>query len=147
MEQSSVVRSIWIAAPRERVWDAITDSQQLQQWWGDYWEISAVEVGATVKFGEPEDFMLAAVSVVDPPREFGIQWPPQEQYHMIDITTTFLLDEENNGTRITVTETGFDALPDDIRQKRYDQTASGYETVLKDLKELVEGKSGESTSS
>jgi uncharacterized protein YndB with AHSA1/START domain len=85
--------------------------------------------------------MLATVAVVDLPHVFSIQWPPQEQYHMVDMTTTFTLEAENNGTRVTVVETGFDGLPDDIRQKRYEQTASGYETVLAGLKSHVEQKS------
>jgi uncharacterized protein YndB with AHSA1/START domain len=140
MEKMTVERSIWIDAPRERVWQAITTSEQIRQWWGDYWEISSLQVGATVKFGDAADPMLATVAVAEAPREFSIQWPPQEQYHHIEIFTTFLLAEENGGTRVTVTETGFEALPEDIRQKRYDSTAQGYETVLADLKAFVEGE-------
>ncbi len=138
MEPLSVERSIWIAAPRERVWQAITDSQQLQEWWGDYWEISSLEVGATVKFGEVDDPMSATIDVLDPPRQFTLLWPPQPQYHSIKIFTTFVLAEEKDGTRITVTETGFEALPDDIRQTRFDQTAKGYGQVLEALKGLLE---------
>jgi uncharacterized protein YndB with AHSA1/START domain len=138
MEPLSVERSIWIKAPRERVWQAITDSQQLQQWWGDYWEINTLEVGATVKFGEENDPMSATIDVLDPPRQFRLLWPPQPQYHSIKIFTTFLLAEEKDGTRITVTETGFEALPDDIRQTRFDQTAKGYIQVLEALKGLLE---------
>lgn len=140
MEKMTVERSIWINAPRERVWKAITTSEQIRQWWGDYWEITALEVGATIKFGEPADLMLATVAVADSPREFKIQWPPQEQYHDIEMFTIFMLAEENGGTRVTVTETGFEALPDDIRQKRIDSTASGYEKVLAGLRAFVEGE-------
>jgi uncharacterized protein YndB with AHSA1/START domain len=32
MEKLVVERSIWIAAPRERVWQAVTDPEQLAQW-------------------------------------------------------------------------------------------------------------------
>jgi uncharacterized protein YndB with AHSA1/START domain len=138
MEPLSVERSIWIKAPRQRVWQAITDSQQLQQWWGDYWEITRLEVGATVKFGEADDPMLATIDVLDPPRQFSILWPPQPQYHSIQIFTTFVLADEKDGTRVTVTETGFEALPDDIRQTRFDQTAKGYTQVLEALKGLLE---------
>ncbi|MCU0490723.1 MAG: SRPBCC domain-containing protein, partial [Chloroflexaceae bacterium] len=60
--------------------------------------------------------------------------PPQPQYHHIPIYTTFRLTEENGGTRVTVTETGFEALPDEIRQQRFDSTAQGYATVLAELK-------------
>jgi uncharacterized protein YndB with AHSA1/START domain len=141
MEKLTVERNIWINAPRERVWQAITNAEEINQWWGgDYWEISALEIGATIKFGDPNDLMLATVAVVDPPREFSIQWPPQEQFHSIPIYTTYVLTEENDGTRVMVSETGFEALPDDIRQKRFDSTAQGYETVLAGLKTFIEGE-------
>jgi uncharacterized protein YndB with AHSA1/START domain len=140
MEKMSVERSIWIKAPRERVWQAITTSEQIRMWWGDYWEIPLLEVGATIKFGDQSDPMLATVAAADAPRKFKIQWPAQEQYHNTEMFTIFVLAEENGGTRVTVTETGFEALPDDIRQKRYDSTAQGYVTVLAGLKTFVEGE-------
>lgn len=139
IEPIIVERSIWINAPRERVWRAVTESEQINQWWGgDYWEITALQVGATVKFGDPNDLMVATIAIVDPPREFSLQWPPQPQYHSIPMFTTFRLEEEKGGTRVTVTETGFEAMPDTIRQERFDSTAKGYETVLADLKRHVE---------
>jgi uncharacterized protein YndB with AHSA1/START domain len=139
LEPMSVERSIWIEAPQEQVWRAITEVKHINHWWGgDYWEIAALEVGATVKFGDPEDLMLAAIAVLDAPREFSLQWPPQEQYHSIAMFTTYRLEEENGGTRVTVTETGLEALPDEIRQQRIDSTAQGYATVLADMKAYVE---------
>src|SRR5215510_4784756 len=99
MEKIIVERTIWIGVPRERVWQAITNSEQLQRWWGDYWEITALRVGATVKFGDSEDPMLASIKVLDAPRQFTILWPPQPQYHSIEMTTSFILEAENEGTR------------------------------------------------
>lgn len=141
MEALTVERTIWIDAPRERVWEAITNAEQMnQRWEADHWEIDALEVGGVVKFGTPDDLLLATIAVLDPPREFTIQWPPQEQYHSIAMSTTYLLAEENGGTRVTVRETGFEALPDAIRQRRYEQTAEGYATVLASLKGWLERK-------
>jgi uncharacterized protein YndB with AHSA1/START domain len=140
MEQIAVKHSVWIAAPRERVWRAITNADEIQKWWDDYWEIPVLKVGGTVKFGSKEDPMFATIAVLDPPNEFVIQWPPQEQYHAIAMLTRYVLEEEKGGTRITVSETGFEALPDDIRQQRIESTAKGYATVLADLKALLEGK-------
>jgi uncharacterized protein YndB with AHSA1/START domain len=142
MRTSTVERGIWINAPRERVWEAITTAGQIQQWWGgdDRWEISALEVGGIVRFGDPAEFMTATITVYDPPRQFRFDWAPQAQYHGIPMTTTYLLNEENGGTRATVRETGFEALPDDIRQARFDSTSAGYEQVLSDLKRFVEGE-------
>jgi uncharacterized protein YndB with AHSA1/START domain len=140
METISVERSIWINAPRERVWQAITQDEQIRHWWGqDDWSIPSVEVGAVIQFGTGDDRMNATIAVVDAPNEFAIEWPPQPQYHAIAIITRYVLTEENGGTRVTVTESGFEALPDDIRQKRFDQTAEGYSIVLADLKAFIEG--------
>lgn len=140
MEPLVVERSVWIAAPRERVWQAITQADQIMQWWGggDHWEISALHVGATITFGDPTEPMLATIAVLDPPRQFTIQWPPQPQYHSIAMFTSYVLEEERDGTRVTVTETGFEALPDSIRQQRFDQTAAGYARVLDSLRAYVE---------
>lgn len=142
MEQLSVERSIWVAAPRERVWRAVTDAAQIMEWWGgDRWEIPTLEVGAPVMFGHLDDMIHATVAVVDPPREFAIQWPPQEQNHESTIVTRYVLEEERGGTRVTVTESGFEGMPEEIRQQRFDRTAKGYETVLQSLKAFLERES------
>jgi uncharacterized protein YndB with AHSA1/START domain len=147
MEKLTVEYTIWINAPRERVWQAITDDEQIVEWWADKWEIPTLEVGATIKFGSDadpalaENPMLATIAVVDRPREFVIQWPPQPQYHSIPATTRYLLEEENGGTRVTVSETGFEALPEDIRQHQYEGTAKGYATVMANLKAYLESES------
>lgn len=141
MEAMTVERTIWINAPRERVWRAITTASEIRQWWGgDHWEIDSLVVGGQIKFGDPNDLMLAIIDVLDPPRQFTIRWPPQEQYHSINVYTIYILTEENGGTRVQVTETGFEALPDDIRQQRFDSTSNGYATVLAGLKDYVEGE-------
>ena len=138
MEKLIVKRTIWIAAPRERVWQAITNAEEIQRWWGDYWEIPGLEVNGVVKFGSEEDPMLATIAVLNKPREFAIQWPPQPQYHSIPAFTRYILEEEDGGTLLTVTETGFEALPDDIRQEQFERTAQGYATVLADLKAYLQ---------
>lgn len=51
-----------------------------------------------------------------------------------------LLVEENGGTQVTVRKTGFEALPDDIRQQEFDPTTTGYEKVLVGLKTYLEGE-------
>ncbi len=134
----TVERDIWIAAPPERVWQAITQGEMLERWWGDQWRIPELRVGAAIQFGHEGDWMTAMITTVDPPRQFALEWPPQAGYHSIAMTTAFSLTAEQGGTRLHVRETGFEALPDDIRQTRFDQTTKGYETVLASLKHLLE---------
>lgn len=138
-ETIALESSVWINAPRERVWNAITDEKMVRQWWGqDHWEIPMLQVGATIKFGDTKDLMTATIEVVDPPREFSLLWPPQQQYHNVRMMMTYLLEEENNGTRLTVRETGYEGMSEDIRQKAMDSTSKGYTIVLNSLKELLE---------
>lgn len=105
MEAIAVEHSIWIAAPRERVWQAITQPEQLEQWYavGCPWEIPSLKTGAGVKFyNTPTDILLANIEAVDPPGRLNLRWQPDDMYPDVALINTFLLAEENSGTRITV---------------------------------------------
>jgi uncharacterized protein YndB with AHSA1/START domain len=141
MEDATVERSIWIAAPRERVWQAITDPQQLGKWYATHykWEIPALQVGAQVTFYNSDtDILHATIEVLDPLREWRLRWDPVEQG--VVLVTTFWLEEENGGTRATITETGYEAVPADKRQEWLDSIASGYTMSMENLKAHVEGR-------
>jgi uncharacterized protein YndB with AHSA1/START domain len=143
MEKVAVERSIWIAAPCERVWQALTQPQQLEQWYapGCPWEIPALEVGATIRFYNTDtDIQLATIEVVDPPRQFTLRWQPDPMFPAATLINTFLLEEEDAGTRVTVTQSGYESVPDDVRQTWIDADAGGYTTIMANLKAYLEGK-------
>jgi uncharacterized protein YndB with AHSA1/START domain len=135
MEDIAVECSIWIAAPPERVWQAVTEPEQLAQWFapGSPWEIPQLEVNTTVKFhNTATEILLATIQTADPPQQFILRWEPEEDGTIL--TTSFLLEEENEGTRVTIRETGFETLAADIRQSRVEQTAAGYGMSLENLR-------------
>ena len=139
MQELRVERSIWIDASRERVWSAITDAEQLGVWFapGSKWEILSLKIGGVVKFYNTEtDIAVHTIEVLNPPNEFTLSWEEQGK----PMLTTFLLKEENNGTRVTIIESGFEMLPAEIRQRRVDETSKGYEYSLENLKSHVERK-------
>lgn len=139
MQPIDVERSIWIRAPREQVWRAVTQAEQIMRWWSnDHWEISVLEVGAAVRFGNPADPLRARVAVVEPPRVFAIRWEPHPLNHATAMLTTFRLEEQDGGTLVTVTESGYEALPEDVRQRRLETAGRGYAAVLASLKTYVE---------
>jgi uncharacterized protein YndB with AHSA1/START domain len=146
MEKLAVERSVWIAAPRERAWLAVTEPEQLDRWYATYycWEIPALQEGATVKFYNKDDAtdnQLATIEVIDPPRQFTLRWQPDPEYPATTLVTTFILEEENGGTRVTISESGYETLPDDQRQKWLEATAKGYTMSMENLKAHVEGRS------
>jgi uncharacterized protein YndB with AHSA1/START domain len=135
MEQLVVECTIWLATSRERVWQAVTEPEQLAQWFapGSPWEIPQLEVNTTVKFhNTPTEILLATIQTADPPQQFALRWEPEEDGAVL--TTTFTLAEENDGTRVTIRETGFESLAADIRRSRVEQTAAGYGMSLENLK-------------
>lgn len=57
------------------------------------------------------------------------------------MTTTFRLEEENGGTRVTIHESGYETIPETERQQWFDATASGYTMSMENLKAYLEGRS------
>lgn len=139
MEALTVERSIWIAASPERVWSAITEPAQLSVWFapGAKWEIPRLEKGGVVKFYNTEtDIAVHTIEVLNPPNEFSLSWEEEGK----PMRTTFKLEEERNGTRVTIKETGFEQLPAEIRQRRVNETTKGYGMSLENLKAHIEGR-------
>ena len=143
MEKLTVERSIWIAAPRERVWRAITDPEQVEQWFspGTPWKLSALQVGGKLSVYNPDtdtDMYIHILEIVDPPHQLAMRTEPEPPD--TPRVTTWTLEEENGGTRVTVTESGFERMPDDIRQKRMDEDGMGFGMLLENLKAYVDGR-------
>jgi hypothetical protein len=55
------------------------------------------------------------------------------------IATTYVLEEENGGTRVTVSMTGFEALPADAREDRMKPSGTAWEKALANLNASVAG--------
>jgi len=130
-----IERSIWIAAPRERVWQAVTDPAQIAQWFAPGTSFSQNGNKISVRVGEM-DLEVAVIELIDPPRRITTCNLPERS-----ITTTYTLEEENGGTRFTVTETGFESLSEDARKERLDQDGKGWEMVLENLKAYLGSRS------
>lgn len=137
-------RAIWIDAPRERVWQAVTMASQLDAWYapGSTWEIPTLKVVETVKFHHmSSETLIATIDVLDPMDEFALRWQPDKTYPQLILVTCFMLDDEQDGTRITICESGYEALPDDVRQEWMDGTHAGYGMSMENLRAYVEGRS------
>ena len=141
MENLTVERSIWIAVLRQLAWRAVTEPEQLEQWYasGCPWEIPSLQVGAEVKFYNTNtDIQFAKIEVVEPPHRFTLRWQPDPMDPATSLVNTFLLEEENGGTRVTVTQTGYESLPDDVRQQQIQQDTDAYTAIVESLKAYLE---------
>ena len=135
MEKLSVERSIWINAPRERVWQAVTDLAQFQHWFAPSTTFKKVGNRFSIRVGEME-MEIAEIEVIDPPHRLTTRSLMEP-----GLSTTYLLVEENGGTRFTVIDSGFEALAPDGRLERAEQNGKGWEMALDNLLAFMAGQS------
>jgi uncharacterized protein YndB with AHSA1/START domain len=141
METLAVERSVLINRPRQDVWRAITDPAQLEQWYapGCPWEIPALQVGATIKFHNTDtDIQLATIEDLKPLQEFTLRWQLDPTHPGITLLNSFLLEEENGSTRVTVSQAGYESLPDGMRKEQLRQDADAYTAIAESLKSYLE---------
>ena len=53
-------------------------------------------------------------------------------------STAYLLQEEKDGTRLTITNSGYELLPEDARWSTMEQNAFGFGMMLENLRASVE---------
>lgn len=141
METLAIERNVSIHTSRQRVWDAITKPEHLEQWYapGCPWEILALRPGATIKFyNTATDIQLATIEAVEPLHEFSLRWQIDPENPKTTLTNTFRLETENGGTRLTVSQAGYESFPDNIRRQQLDQDEEAYTAIVEGLKAYLE---------
>lgn len=147
-ELSRIDRTVTLAAPPERVWGALTSPDELSAWFqvrieGTIAPGSEVWMTTTHAQYAGQRFRVRIVSM-DPPRRFVWQWHPGEIDPAVDYsrepftTVTFVLEPAAWGTRLTVSETGFDEISLARRAKVYRDNSEGWTEVLVWLQKYVE---------
>jgi uncharacterized protein YndB with AHSA1/START domain len=132
-----IERTVELAHPPGTVWAALTTAEGLASWFGNEAAID-LRPGGTAWMRWNEEGFTAQMRVerVEEPTVFGFTWgiyglpadDPRRTY------VEFTLEPAGAGTRLTVTESGFAQLPEDVYRKAYDANAEGWP---KELGELV----------
>jgi uncharacterized protein YndB with AHSA1/START domain len=144
-KEAFLERSIWIAAPRERVWRAITDPVQFQQWYSPTtpWTLSALEVGGRWSAYDSEtnsEKYVEIIEVLEPPSRLGTR-TMSEAPHTVTKNKRYILIEENGGTRLSILLTGYEQEQDASRGGQMEQDVFGFGMVLQNIKAYLEGES------
>jgi uncharacterized protein YndB with AHSA1/START domain len=91
-------REIVLPAPREDVWDALTDPDRLAEWFANDVDFDLRPGGgASFRWSNGEE-RSATVTEVDPERRLAFEWDDEGEVQ-------FTLDDDVDGTRLTVVET------------------------------------------
>jgi len=94
-----VRREIVLPNPREEVWEALTDPERLEDWFANDVDLDLRPGGgASFRWSNGEE-RSATVTEVEPGRRLAFEWDDDEGQ------VEFTLDDDADGTRLTVVET------------------------------------------
>jgi len=147
-ELSRIDRTIEIAAPPDRVWRALTDVRDISAWFevtieGELAPGSTVWMTSVHPQYSGQRFAVH-VREMTPPFRFVWQWHPGEVDPSVDYsrepqtTVTFTLEPSGRGTRVSVSETGFDEIALARRAKVFADNSQGWTDVLAAFQKHVE---------
>jgi uncharacterized protein YndB with AHSA1/START domain len=150
-----IEKSALLRAPLDRVWRAISDSEQFGAWFG--MTVDGPFVAGTTVTGvmtptmvddeiaaQQEEFAGMSfplhVVTVTPPRYFAFRWNPLQDADFADLTTLveFTLTEADGGVLLEIVESGFDALPESRRAAAFSDNDSGWAAQLRMIGQYVE---------
>ena len=136
-----IQKSLILRAPRSRVWRALTDPAQFGEWFGARLT-SRFAPGQTTRgaITIPKYEHLAfevVVEQMEPERLFSWRWQPGGDPDVDPAEpmtlVVFELEEVPEGTRVTVTESGFDRIPVARRAKAYRENDAGWTGQLENI--------------
>ena len=143
-----IAKEILLRAPLARVWRAISDPDEFGAWFRV--EMSGVrfEPGKPVhaKMTYPGHEGTPFEMVVDrmeAPRRFSFRWhpygiDPNHDYSDEPMTLVeFALEEVEEGTKLTVTESGFDAIPLARRAEAFRMNSEGWSEQIRNIEAYV----------
>jgi uncharacterized protein YndB with AHSA1/START domain len=136
-ETDRIEKDVLIAAPLERVWELVTRPEHVGRWFGDAGADIDLRPGGRLEVRWEDDRINGRVEVVEPPHRFAYRWlvrsdSSEEPTAANSTLVDFRLAAEGDGTRVAVTESGFDALeiaPDE-RAARLASHTSGWAIEL-----------------
>ena len=128
-----------IAADRQKVWRAITKPEHFSNWFGDTIHFSHLAAGEPIAFEVGSLKKSGTIERVEVPDLYAFHWTP-EPGEPARTLVTFRLEAVGSGTRVTVTEEGFEALPDKVRAKRYDLHKRGWPYQMGQLEAYVQSE-------
>ena len=141
--EDSITKVIELAAPVSRVWKALTDHEEFGQWFRVDLE-GPFAIGETTRGrvnypGYEHMIWEAKVQHMEPERRFVFTWPVDGDFAAGDYTDStwttveFLLEPTPEGTRLTLTESGFSAVPEASRLEILRRNEGGWDEQAKNI--------------
>jgi uncharacterized protein YndB with AHSA1/START domain len=143
-----IEKEIELRAPIERVWQALTDSNEFGIWFrvkldGPF-VAGQITTGHITYPGYEHLKWQVRVKQMEAPRLFSFEWHPYAVDPNVDYSqepatlVEFRLEPTATGTRLTVVESGFDALPSHRRDEAWRMNDHGWSVQMQNIQTHVE---------
>lgn len=143
-----IERTIVLKAPVARVWRALSNAEEFGNWFGVNLKGKHMRVGAEVEgnitYPKYEHLIWRVViERMEPNRMLSWRWHPAAVNPDVDYSSepttqvVFKLEEVAGGTRLTVTESGFDAIPAHRRLDAFRMNSGGWSIQVENIEKHV----------
>jgi uncharacterized protein YndB with AHSA1/START domain len=142
-----IEKEIVMKAPRAKVWRALTDAQQFGRWFGaEIADPFAPRTRARGRIAHPPYEHLTfelEIERMEPEHLFSWRWHPYAVDPAYDYSAepttlvVFELAEVPEGTRVRVTESGFERIPLARRAEAFLRNSNGWAQQMKNIERYV----------
>jgi uncharacterized protein YndB with AHSA1/START domain len=147
MSTDRIEKSVFLRAPRSRVWQALADADAFGEWFGVKLD-GQMKPGARLhgKVTHPgyEEFPFEiTIERMETDRLLSWHWHPDAPDPKHDYSgepptlVVFELEDAPGGTRLTVVESGFDAIPPERRAQAYRGNDKGWAMQMEAIERYV----------
>lgn len=147
MSTDRIEKTVFLRAPRSRVWRAIATPEEFGAWFGvnldgAFAPGKQVSGRMTIK-GFEHLPMEITIDRVEPERLFSYRWHPYAIDPKVDYSAEpmtlveFRLEDAPGGTQLTVTESGFDRIPASRRAVAFRMNEGGWASQLRNIERHV----------
>jgi uncharacterized protein YndB with AHSA1/START domain len=143
-----IEKQVTIQAPRSRIWRALTEVEQFNAWFGVSLTSSfspGAEVSGVITLRNPERKIAMTIWIerMEPESFFSFRWHPYAIEEGIDFSAepttlvAFTLEEVEGGTRLTIVESGFEAIPASRRAQAFSMNDRGWTAQAENVRKFV----------
>jgi uncharacterized protein YndB with AHSA1/START domain len=135
-------KQLAVRAAPARVWRALSNAREFSTWFGaklrdDF--APGATVRGTVSYQGKELELVLQIERMEPERLLAFRWHPYAVDTSVDYSNEpmtlveIALSPTSDGTQITVTESGFDAIPAARRAKAFEMNSGGWAAQLDNI--------------
>jgi uncharacterized protein YndB with AHSA1/START domain len=142
-----IEKQVTLDAPRSRVWRALTDVTQFNAWFGVALSTPfapGAEVSGKISIRNYDHVTMTIwIETMEPERFFSFRWHPYAVEDGVDYAAepttlvSFTLEDATGGTRLTIVESGFDAIPESRRAKAFTMNSKGWDGQAENIRKFL----------